>query len=74
LEALPDAWAENRPSDYALELALVTEDLTAAASQLDAINKHPAFRMTPEQHQAAIVSKMRIFYYLAAQLRPPRLR
>jgi hypothetical protein len=56
LEALPDAWAENRPSDYALELARVTEDLTAAASQLDDINKHPAFRMTLEQHQAAIAN------------------
>ena len=25
------------------------------AAQLDAINQHPAFRMTPEQHRAAIV-------------------
>ena len=54
MEALPEAWAENRPPDYTPDLGRVTKGLAVVAAQLDAINQHPAFRMTPEQHRAAI--------------------
>jgi hypothetical protein len=52
--ALPGAWEENRPPDYAPDLGRITKGLNFVVGQLDAINAHPALRLTPEQHQAAV--------------------
>ncbi len=54
LEALPDAWAENRPPDYAPELGRISKGMAAIAHHLVAIEKHPALEMTPQQYAARI--------------------
>ncbi len=54
VEALPGAWEENQPPDYSPDLGRIAKGLAVVAGQLDTINKHPALRMTPEQHQAAV--------------------
>ncbi len=54
VEALPGAWEENQPPDYSPDLGRIAKGLAVVAGQLDAINKHPALRMTPEQHSQAI--------------------
>jgi hypothetical protein len=54
METLPGAWQENQPPDYSPDLGRIAKGLTVVAAQLDDINKHPALRMTPEQHRQAI--------------------
>jgi hypothetical protein len=54
VEALPGAWDENRPPDYSLDLGRIAKGLAAVTGQLDTINKHPALRLTPEQHSQAV--------------------
>jgi hypothetical protein len=54
VEALPEQWAQNQPPDYTESLGEITQGLAEVADRLDAIEEHPALRMTPEQHQAAI--------------------
>lgn len=56
LEALPDAWAENRPPDYAPELGHLSKGVAEIAQHLAAIEKHPALEMTPEQYAARITN------------------
>jgi hypothetical protein len=45
---------ENQPPDYSLDLGRMAKGLAVVSAQLDAINKHPALRMTPELHRQAI--------------------
>jgi hypothetical protein len=45
---------ENQPPDYSLDLGRMAKGLAVVSGQLDAINKHPALRMTPELHRQAI--------------------
>jgi len=54
VEALPGAWEENQPPDYSPDLGRIAKELAVVAGQLDAIDKHPALTMTPEQHRQAI--------------------
>ncbi|WP_234732014.1 DUF6118 family protein [Acidocella facilis] len=54
VEALPSAWEENQPPDYSPDLGRIAKGLAVVVAQLDAINKHPALTMTPEQHRQAI--------------------
>jgi hypothetical protein len=54
VEALPEAWAENRPPDYAPNFGWQKKALTLVLKHLQAIEKHPALEMTPEQHAARI--------------------
>ena len=54
VEALPEAWAENQPADYAPNFGWQKKALTLVLERLDVIEKHPALRQTPEQHQAAV--------------------
>jgi hypothetical protein len=54
VEALPSAWDENRPPDYSPDLGRITKGLVSVIGQLDAINKHPALRLTPDQHSQAV--------------------
>ena len=52
--ALPGAWEENRAPDYTPSLGTIAQGLMAVENQLAGIEKHPALRLTPEQHQQAV--------------------
>ncbi len=54
LEALPEAWAETRPPDYAPNFDWQKKALTLVLERLDVIETHPALKMAPEQHAARI--------------------
>jgi hypothetical protein len=54
VEALPGAWEENRPPDYSPDLGRIAKGLAGVVGQLDGIEKHPALRLTPEQHSQAV--------------------
>ena len=56
VEALPEAWAANRPANYTETLGAIAKKLEILASHLQAIEQHPAIRMTPAQHQRAIAA------------------
>ena len=49
VEALPGAIRDNRPPDYAKDLAVIGKGLDEIGGQLETIQKSPALRMTPEQ-------------------------
>lgn len=54
VEALPGAWEENQPPDYSADLGRIAKGLIVVAGQLEAIDKHPVLKMTPEQYRQAI--------------------
>jgi hypothetical protein len=54
VEALPGVWEENQPPDYSADLGRITKGLAVVADQLEAIDKHPVLKMTPEQYRQAI--------------------
>lgn len=54
VEALPEALEDARAPDYGSELGHMAKSLAVAATKLEAMEKHPALRSTPEQHQAAV--------------------
>jgi hypothetical protein len=54
VEALPEEWEAKQPPDYTVSLGAIAKGLAGVAGRLDAIERHPALRMTPEQHQQAI--------------------
>lgn len=54
VEALPAAWTDNQPPDYSPDLVLLNKGLASVATGLAAIEKHPALRLTPDQHEAAV--------------------
>jgi hypothetical protein len=54
VEALPEEWEANQPPDYTVSLGAIAKGLAGVAGRLDEIERHPALKMTPEQHQAAI--------------------
>jgi hypothetical protein len=54
VEALPAAWSDNQPLDYSADLVRLNEGLASVATGLAAIEKHPALRLTPDQHEAAV--------------------
>ena len=56
VEALPETWAANRPANYTETLGAIAKKLETLASHLQAIEQHPAIRMSPKQHQQAIVT------------------
>ncbi len=55
VEALPEAWAANRPANYTETLGAIAKKLDALAGRMAAIEQHPAIRMTPAEHQQAII-------------------
>jgi hypothetical protein len=67
LEALPGAWEESRPPDYTPSLGTITKGLAAVDSRLAGIEKHPALRLTPEQHQQAVAQAGNVLMREAAQ-------
>lgn len=56
VEALPDAWAANRPANYTETLGAIAKKIEILASHLQAIEQHPAIRMAPAQYNQAIVA------------------
>lgn len=54
VEALPETLEDVRAPDYGSELGHMAKSLEVAAATLEAMEKHPALRLTPEQHQAAV--------------------
>lgn len=56
LEALPAAMRDNRPPDYAQDLAVIGKGLDEIGGQLETIQNSPALRMSPEQQGQAIAN------------------
>jgi hypothetical protein len=54
VEALPGAMHDNRPPDYAPDLAVLGKGLDEIGAQLDNLLKSPALRQTPEQQGQSI--------------------
>jgi hypothetical protein len=54
VEALPAAWTDNQPPDYSLNLVRLNKGLANVVGSLAALEKHPALRLTPDQHEAAV--------------------
>ena len=67
VEALPGAIRENRPPDYAQDLAVIGKGLDEIGSQLETIQQPPALRMTPEQQGQSIASAGSAMFREAAQ-------
>jgi len=65
--ALPGAWEENQPPDYAPSLGTIAKGLAAVDGRLAGIEKHPALRLTPEQHQQAVAQAGNMLMREAAQ-------
>ncbi len=56
VEALPAAIRENRPPDYAQDLAVIGKGLDDIGAWIEAFQSYPALRMTPEQQGQAIAN------------------
>jgi hypothetical protein len=67
LEALPGAWEDSRPPDYTPSLGTIVQGLAAVDSRLAGIEKHPALRLTPEQHQQAVAQAGNVLMREAVQ-------
>jgi hypothetical protein len=67
VEALPGAWEENQAPDYTPSLGTIAKGLATVESRLAGIEKHPALRLTPEQHQQAVAQAGNVLMREAAQ-------
>ena len=56
VEALPAALHDNRPPDYAQDLAVLGKGLDEIGGQFETIQKSPVLRMTPEQQGQSIAN------------------
>ena len=56
VEALSAAIRDNRPPDYAQDLAVIGKGLDDIGAQLETLQKYPALRMTPEQQGQSIAN------------------
>jgi hypothetical protein len=56
IEVLPDALDRNRAPDYSPDFAVLGQGMDAIGAALENLQKHPALRMTPEQHGAAVAN------------------
>jgi hypothetical protein len=54
LESLSAAWQANQAPDYTPTLGAISKRLQEVVARLQAIEGHPALRMTPEHHQHAM--------------------
>lgn len=54
IEVLPDALDRNRAPDYSPDFAVLGQGMDAIGSALGNLQKHPALRLTPEQHGSAV--------------------
>jgi hypothetical protein len=56
IEALPDALDRNRAPDYSADFGVIGQGMDAIGVALENLQKHPALKMTAEQHGAAIAN------------------
>lgn len=56
IEVLPDALDRNRAPDYSPDFAVLGQGMDAIGVALENLQKHPALRLTPEQHGAAVAN------------------
>ncbi|HEY4077204.1 MAG TPA: DUF6118 family protein [Rhizomicrobium sp.] len=54
IEVLPDALERNRAPDYSPDFAVIGQGMDAIGAALENLQKHPALRLTPEQHGSAV--------------------
>ena len=67
VEALPGAWEDSRLPDYTPSLGTIANGLAAVDGRLAGIEKHPALRLTPEQHQQAVAQAGNVLMREAVQ-------
>jgi hypothetical protein len=67
IEVLPDALSRNRAPDYSPDFAVLGQGMDAIGAALEILQKHPALRMTPEQHGAAVAQAGSILIREAVQ-------
>ena len=56
IEALPDALDRNRAPDYSADFGVIGQGMDAIGVSLENLQRHPALKMTAQQHGAAIAS------------------
>lgn len=54
VEALPQAWRDNRPPDYTEDLARVVKAMNVVGGHMKAIEATPTLKMTPQAYGQAI--------------------
>lgn len=54
VEALPQAWRDNRPPDYTEDLARVVKAMNAVGTHMKAIEASPTLKMTPQAYGQGI--------------------
>ncbi|MCE2580820.1 DUF6118 family protein [Komagataeibacter sp. FNDCR1] len=54
VEALPQAWRDNRPPDYTPDLARVVKSMNAVGARMEAIEANPTLKMTPQAYGQGI--------------------
>jgi hypothetical protein len=54
VEALPQAWRDNRPPDYTEDLARVVKAMNAVGARMEAIDANPTLKMTPQAYGQGI--------------------
>lgn len=54
VEALPQAWRDNRPPDYTEDLARVVKAMNAVGVRMKAIEDTPTLKMTPQAYGQGI--------------------
>lgn len=54
VEALPQAWRENRPPDYTEDLARVVKAMNTVGTHMEAIEASPTLKMTPQAYGKGI--------------------
>ena len=54
VEALPQAWRDNRPPDYTEDLARVVKAMNVVGMQMQAIETNPTLKMTPQAYGQGI--------------------
>lgn len=54
IESLPAAWQANQAPDYTPSLGAISKRLQEVVAHLQAIEGHPAIRLTPEHHRQAM--------------------
>lgn len=67
VEALPAAIRDNRPPDYAPDLAVLGKGLDEIATELETLLKSPALGQTPEQQGQSIARAGSVMIQEAAQ-------
>ncbi len=50
VEALPQAWRDNRPPDYTPDLARLVKALNDVGARMKAIEASPTLKMTPQAY------------------------